>query len=98
MGSRIWKLGEAVRIPIENALDLHAFAPRDIKSLVHEYITAAWDHGLREVRLIHGRGRGVQRGIVQQVLERHARVAVFWDAPDAHLGATVARLRDTTDP
>jgi DNA-nicking Smr family endonuclease len=85
------------RIPIEDALDLHAFAPRDIKSLVHEYVTAAWDHGLREVRLIHGRGRGVQRGIVQQALERHPLVAEFWDAPDAHLGATVARLRDTKD-
>jgi DNA-nicking Smr family endonuclease len=85
------------RIPIEDALDLHAFAPRDIKSLVHEYVVAAWDQGFREIRLIHGRGRGVQRGIVQQVLEHHPLVAEFWDAPDAHLGATVARLRDTKD-
>jgi DNA-nicking Smr family endonuclease len=84
-----------MRIPIEESLDLHAFAPRDIKSLVHEYITTAWEHGLREVRLIHGRGRGVQRGIVQQALERHPLVAEFWDAPDSHLGATVARLHDT---
>ena len=85
------------RIPIEDTLDLHAFAPRDIKSVVHEYVTAAWDLGLREVRLIHGRGRGVQRGIVQAALERHPLVAEFWDAPDAHLGATVARLHDTKD-
>ena len=83
------------RVPIENALDLHTFAPRDIKSVVEEYVTAAWEHGLREVRLIHGRGKGVQRGIVQQALERHPLVEAFWDAAETHLGATVARLRDT---
>jgi DNA-nicking Smr family endonuclease len=85
------------RIPIEDAVDLHAFAPRDIKSLVDEYVTAAWERGCREVRLIHGRGRGVQRGVVQQALERHPLVAEFWDAPETHLGATVARLRDARD-
>ena len=83
-----------MRIPIEDALDLHAFAPTDIPSVVNEYVTAAWERGLREVRLIHGRGRGVQRGIVQQALERHPLVAEFWDAPESHLGATVARLSD----
>jgi dsDNA-specific endonuclease/ATPase MutS2 len=45
------------------------------------------------VRLIHGRGRGVQRGIVQQTLDRHPRVVEFWDDTAAHLGATIARLR-----
>jgi len=84
-------------IPIEDVLDLHAFRPRDIKSVVEEYVTAAWERGLREVRLIHGRGRGVQRGIVQQALDRHPLVVEFWDAPESHLGATVARLRDTDD-
>ena len=83
-----------MRIPIEDALDLHPFAPKDIRSVVEEYVTAAWERGLREVRLIHGRGRGVQRGIVQQALERHPLVAEFWDAPESHLGATVARLSD----
>jgi len=82
------------RIPIEDHLDLHAFAPRDVASVVEEYINAAYDAGLREVRLIHGRGKGVQRGIVQQALERHPRVAEFWDATETHLGATVARLAD----
>jgi DNA-nicking Smr family endonuclease len=81
------------RIPIEDTLDLHAFAPREIKSVVEEYVNAAYDAGLREVRLIHGRGKGIQRGIVQQALERHPLVAEFWDAPESHLGATVARLR-----
>jgi DNA-nicking Smr family endonuclease len=86
-----------MRIPIEDVLDLHAFNPRDIKSVVEEYVTAAWERGLREVRLIHGRGRGVQRGIVQQALERHPLVIEFWDAPESHLGATIARLRETDD-
>jgi DNA-nicking Smr family endonuclease len=86
-----------MRIPIEDALDLHTFDPRDIKSVVEEYVNAAWERGLREVRLIHGRGRGVQRGIVQQALERHPLVVEFWDAPESHLGATVARLRDSGD-
>lgn len=81
-------------IPIENFLDLHTFAPRDIKSVVEEYVHAAHDAGLREVRLIHGRGKGVQRGIVQNALEQHPLVVEFWDAPETHLGATVARLRD----
>jgi DNA-nicking Smr family endonuclease len=79
-------------VPIEASLDLHTFAPRDIKSVVEEYVRAAHDAGLREVRLIHGRGKGVQRGIVQQALERHPLVAEFWDAGETHLGATVARL------
>jgi DNA-nicking Smr family endonuclease len=80
------------RIPIEGTLDLHAFAPRDIASVVEEYVRAAHDAGLRDVRLIHGRGRGVQRGIVQSVLERHPLVESFYDAPESHLGATVALL------
>ena len=85
---------DAHPVPIEAALDLHAFAPRDIQSVVDEYVRAARDAGLREVRLIHGRGTGVQRGIVQAALERHPLVEEFWDAPETHLGATVARLRN----
>jgi DNA-nicking Smr family endonuclease len=82
------------RVPIEPEIDLHAFAPRDIPSVVEEYITAAVAAGLREVRLVHGRGRGVQRGIVQSVLDRHPLVSEFWDDTAAHLGATIARLVD----
>ena len=80
------------RIPIEGSLDLHAFAPRDVGSVVEEYVNAAHAIGLREVRLIHGRGTGVQRGIVQAALDRHPLVASFHDAPESHLGATVAQL------
>jgi dsDNA-specific endonuclease/ATPase MutS2 len=85
-----------VRVPITHEIDLHAFAPRDIPSLVAEYVDAAAAAGFAEVRLIHGRGRGVQRGIVQQALDRHARVVEFWDDPASHLGATIARLSGQT--
>jgi dsDNA-specific endonuclease/ATPase MutS2 len=61
--------------------------------VVTEYVEAAADAGLREVRLVHGRGRGVQRGIVQAALERHPRVLEFRDDPAAHLGATIATIR-----
>lgn len=84
---------DPVRIPIEAEIDLHAFLARDSASVVEEYIIAAADAGLREVRVVHGRGRGVQRAIVQAVLERHPLVEDFWDDPRAHLGATIVRLR-----
>jgi DNA-nicking Smr family endonuclease len=80
-------------VPIEPELDLHAFAPRDVPSVVDEYLRAACERGLTEVRLVHGRGRGVQRSIVQVVLQGHDLVVSFWDDPQAHLGATVCRLR-----
>jgi len=83
---------DALALPIERELDLHAFRPRDIAAVVEEFVTAAQAAGLHEVRLIHGRGRGVQRGIVQAALERHPAVAEFWDDMASHLGATIARL------
>ena len=82
-----------MRIPIEAELDLHTFEPRDVASVVEEYVNEAHASGLREVRLIHGRGQGVQRGIVQQALERHPLVEEFWDDTGSHLGATLCRLR-----
>ena len=84
--------GGAHRVPIDDSIDLHAFAPRDIPSVVEEYINAAHEAGLREVRLIHGRGKGVQRGIVQSVLEKHPLVESFHDDHESHLGATVAMM------
>jgi dsDNA-specific endonuclease/ATPase MutS2 len=83
---------EPIRIPIDAELDLHAFAPADIASVVTEYVEAAAAAGFREVRLVHGRGRGVQRGIVQATLDRQPKVLEFWDDPEAHLGVTIARL------
>jgi DNA-nicking Smr family endonuclease len=83
---------DPVRVPIEREIDLHPFAPRDIASVVGDYVTAAAEAGLGDVRIVHGRGRGIQRGIVQAALERHPMVVEFWDDPAAHLGATCARL------
>lgn len=86
---------EPVEIPIEDALDLHAFQPRDVRSVVEEYLGAAHARGFAEVRLIHGRGIGVQRAIVRSVLAGHPLVAGFDDAPPERggHGATIVRLK-----
>jgi DNA-nicking Smr family endonuclease len=86
---------EPVALPIEDSLDLHTFAPRDVASVVEEYLIEAAARGFREVRLIHGRGIGVQREIVRSVLSRHPLVESFADAPSERggWGATVVRLR-----
>ena len=81
-----------MRVPIEPEIDLHAFAPSDIPSVVEEYVRAAHEVGLTELRIVHGRGTGIQRGIVQATLDRHPLVAEFWDDARSHLGATIARL------
>ena len=88
-------MSEPVRVPIESELDLHPFLPPDIPSVVAEYVDAAVAAGIPVVRLVHGRGKGIQRGIVQAALERHSKVVEFWDDPRSQLGATIARL--TTD-
>ncbi|HEX2343293.1 MAG TPA: Smr/MutS family protein [Vicinamibacterales bacterium] len=82
------------RLPIEGTLDLHAFSPRDIKDVVSDYVEAAHEAGFREIRLIHGRGIGVQRATVQAVLAGHPLVEAYWDAPESHLGATIARIKE----
>ncbi len=84
-----------IRVPIEGEIDLHAFLPPDIPSVVAEYIDAAAAAGIPVVRLVHGRGKGIQRGVVQAALERHPQVVEFWDDPLSHLGATIARLSVT---
>jgi dsDNA-specific endonuclease/ATPase MutS2 len=86
-------MDDPVRVPIEGTLDLHAFHPRDVRSVVADYIEAAHEAGLGEVRLIHGRGKGIQRGIVHAALDANPLVDEFWDAPETHLGATIARLK-----
>ena len=82
-------------IEIEDAIDLHGFVPKEIPAVVESYIEAAAERGLTEVRLIHGRGKGVQRRRVQDLLARHPLVTEFGDAPayQGGWGATVARLR-----
>jgi DNA-nicking Smr family endonuclease len=85
-----------VEIPIEEAIDLHSFAPRDVVSVVDEYLHAAREAGFQQVRLIHGRGKGVQRAAVQRLLREHPVVERFWDAPESHLGATLVVLKHVT--
>ena len=91
---------DAVRpIAIEDAIDLHGFAPREIPDVVEAYLEAAVEAGLREVRLIHGRGKGVQRARVRELLAQHPEVIDFGDAP-AHRGgwgATLVLLRQRHD-
>jgi DNA-nicking Smr family endonuclease len=83
---------DPVRVPIEAEIDLHPFAPGEVTSVVEEYVRAAAAAGFREVRIVHGRGRGVRRGRVQAALDRHPDVVEFWDDSAAHLGATIVRL------
>ena len=81
---------EPVEIPIEETLDLHPFRPDEIRDVAREYLLEARARGFTEVRLIHGRGKGVQRANVQRLLRELEFVLDFRD--DAHLGATVVRL------
>ena len=84
---------EPVRVPIEDGIDLHSFAPGDILSVIEEYLRAAQGAGFTDVRLIHGRGKGVQRAAIQRLLRDHPLVDRYRDAPESHLGATVVCLR-----
>ena len=88
-----------VRLPIEDSIDLHAFAPRDVRGVVHSYLEAAHEAGFVEVRIIHGRGIGAQREAVRAWLGRHPLVRAFADAPPGRggWGATVVRLAPRDD-
>ncbi len=90
---------DPVVLPVEEHIDLHPFAPRDIPSVVEDYLEAAVEAGFREVRLIHGRGKGVQKERVRQVLDGHPLVERFEEAtPDrGGWGATIAWLLRNQD-
>jgi len=85
---------EAFEYPITGELDLHAFAPRDVASVVEEYLLACREKGLGEVRIVHGRGKGVQRAEVRRLLGRLEYVLDFGDASPVSggWGATIVRL------
>jgi dsDNA-specific endonuclease/ATPase MutS2 len=87
---------DPVEVPLTDALDLHAFQPRDVKDLVTHYLDEAQAKGYREVRVIHGRGVGVQREIVRSILARHPKVVSYADAPPERggWGATIVRLAE----
>jgi len=69
-------------VPIEDSIDLHPFQPKEVAIVVEEYLYQAVAKGYREVRIIHGRGIGVQREIVRSILSKHPSVVSFHDAPD----------------
>ena len=84
-----------MELPVEDALDLHAFSPKDIPSVVESYLEAAYEAGFEEVRLIHGRGKGVQKRRVESVLSRNPLVRDYGQAPAERggWGATVVWLK-----
>jgi DNA-nicking Smr family endonuclease len=86
---------QPVELPITDVLDLHSFRPPEVPDVVRDYLDAAWEKGFRALRIIHGKGIGVQRQTVRTLLERDPRVEAFGDAPgDAGgWGATWVRLR-----
>jgi dsDNA-specific endonuclease/ATPase MutS2 len=84
-----------VEIPLGDVLDLHGFPPRDVATIVADWLDQVHAAGMRAVRIIHGKGIGVQREAVRRLLERDPRVCSFGDAPAEHggRGATVVTLR-----
>jgi dsDNA-specific endonuclease/ATPase MutS2 len=86
---------EPIAIPITDVLDLHTFAPRDIRNAVEAYLEEAQRLGLYALRIIHGRGIGVQRETVRSILSRTPYVVDFRDAPleAGGWGATVVTLK-----
>ena len=84
-----------LELPITDVLDLHSFRPSEVPDLVRDYLDAAYEKGLRDLRIIHGKGIGVQRKTVRTLLERDPRVEAFGDAPleAGSWGATWVRLR-----
>src|SRR5262245_43097408 len=85
---------EPWRIPVTDTFDLHSVPPRDVKAVVEEYLSEAHRLGFRALRIIHGRGIGVQREIVRSILSTSPLVAHFSDAPAeaGGWGATVVTL------
>jgi dsDNA-specific endonuclease/ATPase MutS2 len=86
---------EPIRIPVTDVFDLHSIPPRDVKEVVEEYLREAHRLGFKALRIIHGRGIGVQREMVRAVLSRTGFVADFRDAPAeaGGWGATIVTLR-----
>jgi dsDNA-specific endonuclease/ATPase MutS2 len=85
---------DPVEIEITDVFDLHTIPPRDIKAVVEEYLRLAHEKGFKSVRIIHGKGIGVQREVVRSILARTSFVLDWTDAPPeaGGLGATIARL------
>jgi DNA-nicking Smr family endonuclease len=80
-----------MRVPIEDSIDLHTFRPKEVPIVVEEYLFQAVLRRFGQVRIIHGRGVGIQRQIVRSILSGHPSVLRFWDAPDQ--GSTYVELK-----
>jgi DNA-nicking Smr family endonuclease len=89
-----------VEVEIGTALDLHEFAPRDVPMALAGYLEAARERGFREVRVVHGKGKGVQRARVHQLLAQSPHVLEFHEGPPERggWGATIVRLREPAVP
>jgi dsDNA-specific endonuclease/ATPase MutS2 len=89
---------QPVVLPVEDSIDLHAFQPKDIPSVIEEYLEQCKQAGFRELRIVHGKGIGVQRNIVRSALEKHPAVESYRDAPAeaGGWGATIVRLKTHT--
>ena len=86
---------DAVEIPIDGFLDLHMFAPKDATSVVDEYITECLEAGIHEVKIVHGKGKGILRRTVHSFLKRHPKVMSYsLDGGSSSWGATIAHLKD----
>lgn len=83
-----------IQLPIDGILDLHMFAPREASSVVDEYLRVCREKGILDVRIIHGKGKGVLRKTVHALLERHPMVVHFkLDPGSSGWGATLVRLK-----
>ena len=85
---------EIIELPIDGIIDLHTFSPKDAADVVEEYIYACAEKEIYEVRIIHGKGKGVLRRIVHSLLEKHPLVSNFsLDSGSSGWGATIAYLK-----
>ena len=91
---------DPIRIPIEDVLDLHTFRPQDIAGLLEVYFEECIKAGILSVRVIHGKGKGIQKKQVQRILQKNPQVKSFKDAPPeaGGWGATLVELRQPADP
>jgi len=87
---------EPVEMEIDGCLDLHMFSPREVKELVPDYIEACLAKAIYEIRIVHGKGIGTLRTIVQSILDKHPNVVSYGHRSDAgSWGATVVQLVDS---
>ena len=89
---------ENVELPIDGELDLHTFHPRDVKELVPDYLAECRARGILQVRIVHGKGKGVLRRMVHAILDRLPEVVSYWqEGSGGSWGATIVQLQATPD-